>query len=61
MRIPPFFEIPRDPARGPPRDHVFLFRGQMDERYDTARAVRDREYLYIRNYAPHHPWGSATT
>lgn len=45
------------PARGPPRDHVFLFRGRMDERYDTARAVRDREYRYIRNYAPHRPWG----
>lgn len=40
-----------------PRDHVFLFRGRMDERYDTIRAVRDREFRYVRNYSPHRPWG----
>ncbi len=40
-----------------PRDHVFLYRGRMDERYDTIRAVRDAEYRYVRNYAPHRPWG----
>jgi arylsulfatase A-like enzyme len=44
-------------AKQPPREHVFLFRGRMDERYDTVRAIRDREYRYIRNYAPHRPWG----
>ncbi len=40
-----------------PRDHVFLFRNRMDERYDTVRAVRDTRYRYIRNYSPHRPWG----
>jgi N-sulfoglucosamine sulfohydrolase len=40
-----------------PRDHVFLLRGRMDERYDTIRAVRDAEFRYVRNYAPHRPWG----
>lgn len=40
-----------------PRQHVFLFRGRMDERYDTARAVRDGEFRYVRNYSPHRPWG----
>jgi N-sulfoglucosamine sulfohydrolase len=40
-----------------PRDHVFLFRGRMDERYDTVRAVRDHEFRYVRNYSPHRPWG----
>jgi len=40
-----------------PRDHVYLFRGRMDERYDTVRAVRDREARYVRNYSPHRPWG----
>ena len=40
-----------------PREEVFLFRGRMDERYDTVRAVRDREFRYIRNYSPHRPWG----
>jgi arylsulfatase A-like enzyme len=29
----------------------------MDERYDTVRAVRDRRFRYVRNYAPHRPWG----
>ncbi|HOB98186.1 MAG TPA: sulfatase-like hydrolase/transferase [Verrucomicrobiota bacterium] len=41
----------------PPREHVFLFRGRMDERYDTVRAVRDRGFRYVRNYSPHRPWG----
>jgi len=58
-------EIPRHfegraflgPRAGEPRDHVFLFRGRMDERYDTVRAIRDRRYRYIRNYSPHRPWG----
>ncbi|TKJ38141.1 MAG: sulfatase [Planctomycetes bacterium B3_Pla] len=40
-----------------PRDHVFLFRGRMDERYDMVRAVRDRRYRYVQNYSPHRPWG----
>jgi len=40
-----------------PREHVFLIRGRMDERYDTLRAVRDAEFRYVRNYAPHRPWG----
>jgi len=40
-----------------PREHVFLYRGRMDERYDTSRAVRDRQFRYIRNYSPHRPWG----
>lgn len=40
-----------------PREHVFLFRGRMDERYDTVRAVRDAEFRYVRNYSPHRPWG----
>lgn len=40
-----------------PREHVFLFRGRMDERYDTVRAVREGEFRYVRNYSPHRPWG----
>jgi hypothetical protein len=40
-----------------PQDHVFLFRARMDERYDTVRAVRTREYLYVNNFTPHRPWG----
>lgn len=44
-----------------PREHVFLYRARMDERYDTARAVRDREFRYVRNYSPHRPWGQHYT
>ncbi len=44
-------------ARVAPPESVFLFRARMDERYDTARAIRDREFRYIRNYSPHRPWG----
>ncbi len=40
-----------------PRDHVFLFRGRMDERYDTAYAVRTEHYQYIRNFSPHRSYG----
>jgi hypothetical protein len=43
--------------RTAPREHVFLYRGRMDERTDVVRAVRDREYRYVRNYSPHRPWG----
>ena len=33
------------------------FRGRMDERYDMVRVVRDKRYLYIRNYMPHKIYG----
>jgi N-sulfoglucosamine sulfohydrolase len=38
------------------RDYHFAFRGRMDERLDNARAVYDKEYVYIRNYMPYAPW-----
>lgn len=43
--------------QSPPREHVFLYRGRMDERYDTVRAIRGRQFRYVRNYSPHRPWG----
>jgi len=39
-----------------PREYVYLFRGRMDERYDMMRAVRDKQFKYIRNYMPHRIW-----
>ena len=33
-------------------EYVFLTRQRMDERYDLIRAVRDKEYRYIKNYMP---------
>ena len=43
--------------KGNPRDYVFLYRGRMDERFDTVRSIRDKDFQYIRNYSPHRPWG----
>ncbi|TWU33613.1 Sulfatase [Novipirellula aureliae] len=40
-----------------PRDYQFSFRGRMDERIDNIRSVRDKRFLYIRNYMPYAPWG----
>lgn len=40
-----------------PRDYVYHLRGRMDERYDFSRAVRDKQFKYIRNYNPHRIYG----
>ncbi len=34
-------------------EYAYMFRGRMDERYDMVRAVRDKQYRYIRNYMPY--------
>lgn len=39
------------------REYHVSFRGRMDERCDNVRAIRDKRYLYIRNYMPYAPWG----
>ncbi|HPM83500.1 MAG TPA: sulfatase-like hydrolase/transferase [Candidatus Anammoximicrobium sp.] len=44
------------PHAGPPRQYVYGARDRVDEAYDMARSVRDRRYLYIRNYRPHLSW-----
>lgn len=41
---------------GEPREYVYGFRDRMDERIDMIRMVRDKRYLYIRNYHPELPW-----
>lgn len=38
-------------AAAPPQ-YVHMTRGRMDERIDMSRAVRDKEYRYIKNYMP---------
>jgi len=35
--------------------YVYMARERMDERYDLVRAVRDKQYRYIRNYMPFRP------
>ena len=32
-------------------------RDRMDARYDLTRTLRSEQFRYIRNYAPHRPWG----
>lgn len=36
----------------PPRDTIFAARDRMDETYDIIRAVRDKQFKYIRNFQP---------
>ncbi|MEK9773868.1 MAG: sulfatase-like hydrolase/transferase, partial [Opitutae bacterium] len=43
------------------RNYHFSYRERMDERCDNQRAVRDKRYLYIRNYMPYVPWGQKLT
>ncbi|MEO8026023.1 MAG: sulfatase, partial [Bryobacteraceae bacterium] len=33
-------------------EYLHGFRGRMDERYDMARSIRDRKFVYVRNYMP---------
>ena len=35
------------------RKYVYGYRDRCDEALDMARSVRDKRYLYIRNYMPH--------
>lgn len=45
------------PFRTPASGYAFSGRSRMDEMYDLTRAVTDGRFRYIRNYAPHRPWG----
>ena len=38
---------------GPEPTYLFGTRDRIDEAYELARSVRDRRWLYIRNYMPH--------
>ncbi len=35
------------------RDYVYGHRDRVDEVIDMSRSVRDKQYLYLRNYMPH--------
>lgn len=45
------------PKEEAPHEYVYGYRARMDERFDLCRSVRDKQYLYIRNYMPHLPYG----
>jgi uncharacterized sulfatase len=40
----------------PERTYIFAARDRMDETYDRIRAVRSRDYKYIRNFEPELPY-----
>ncbi len=40
-----------------PQAYLYAFRGRMDERYDMVRSVRDKRFIYIRNFMPHRIYG----
>lgn len=42
--------------QGPAPEHLYHARDRLDERYDMIRAVRDRQFLYVRNFESHRPW-----
>jgi hypothetical protein len=44
------------PQTEPEQPFHYAFRARMDERRENARAVCNKQYLYIRNYMPHVPW-----
>ncbi len=44
------------PDAAPPRECVFAGRDRMDEVFDYVRCVRDKQWHYIRNFAPELPW-----
>ena len=39
------------------KQYAYLYRGRMDVRIDLVRALRDKQFKYIRNYMPHRPNG----
>ena len=43
-------------AKDAQRDYVFGHRDRIDEVIDLSRSVRDKRFLYIRNYMPHQSW-----
>jgi N-sulfoglucosamine sulfohydrolase len=44
------------PKAAEPREYVHGARDRVDDAFDVARSVRDRRWLYVRNYMPHLSW-----
>jgi N-sulfoglucosamine sulfohydrolase len=49
------------PSQDTEREFHVAYRGRMDERCDNSRAVRDKQFLYIRNFMPYVPRGQYLT
>jgi len=48
-------------ATAAPRDYVFGARDRVDEVLELSRSVRDKRYLYIRNFMPDLSWNQPET
>ncbi|MCC5942550.1 MAG: sulfatase-like hydrolase/transferase [Balneolaceae bacterium] len=44
------------PSKGEEPEYIFAARDRHDESYDMVRAVRDKEFKYIRNFYPNQPY-----
>jgi arylsulfatase A-like enzyme len=44
-----------------PREYVFGARDRVDEVFELSRSVRDKRYLYIRNFMPDLSWNQPET
>ena len=44
-------------AAGEQPEYLFGFRERMDERPDLSYSVRDKQFVYVRNFMPHLPTG----
>jgi hypothetical protein len=44
------------PRTGPAPEYIFGARDRMDIEYDMIRSARDKQFLYIRNFAPDLPY-----
>jgi len=45
------------PQAEPEPEYSFSYRGRMDERIDETRVVRDKHFIFIKNYMPYVKWG----
>ncbi|MGI9241448.1 MAG: sulfatase-like hydrolase/transferase [Verrucomicrobiales bacterium] len=61
IRIPDYMQgAPFLASDQAPREVIYGTRDRVDEVFDCARSVRDKRWLYIRNYQPHLGWGQAS-
>ena len=44
------------PANAKERRYIYAARDRMDSEYDRVRAIRDNQFLYLRNYMPEKPY-----
>jgi len=47
--------------KDPEAEYHYSFRGRNDERVENARAIRDKQFLFVKNYIPYVPRGQKLT